>query len=160
MNDSLIVIVWLACGLIGLLLGMSKNRAGLGLAFGLVFGIIGWIIVGLSRPREDGEPDGLRGVFLVMLLLTAGGVILFGQHMRSTREADRAREEHARAVVLARQDAAEAAQDQAASAPPVITQSKPAAPVYTGRNPAPLATPRRLTAEEQNAEIARKYGTR
>ncbi|MGB8168891.1 MAG: hypothetical protein WCF18_15445 [Chthoniobacteraceae bacterium] len=36
---------------------------------------------------------------------------------------------------------------------------RPNAPTYSGTNPAPIVVPRKPSAAEQNAEIARRYGT-
>jgi uncharacterized membrane protein YeaQ/YmgE (transglycosylase-associated protein family) len=49
----MLVVIWLLCGIIGLMIGEKKNRAGQGLALGILLGLIGVIIISVLEPRKE-----------------------------------------------------------------------------------------------------------
>lgn len=155
-DTAIWLVAWAVFGLVGLFLGMPKNRAGLGLAFGFLFGPIGWIIIGCSKPHEEGEPDGLMPVLLLLIVLVVGGGFLVGRELESRRrEDDRRRQIAEQNQAAQRRQAEEVRAQQIEAAAP-----KKAAAYVPFMTPAPIVVPRKPTVAEENAEIARKYGTR
>ncbi len=67
----------LICGLIGLLLGQSKNRQVEGLFLGLLLGVIGLIIVVCLSPKEEGaESFSLFRVVMTLAVIGLGGYLV------------------------------------------------------------------------------------
>lgn len=49
----MVLVIWLLCGIIGLLIGQNKGRPIQGLALGFLLGIFGVIIIAVMGPAED-----------------------------------------------------------------------------------------------------------
>jgi hypothetical protein len=48
---GLIIVLWLACGVGGYFIGKTKDRAGQGVALGLILGVLGLIIISLMKEK-------------------------------------------------------------------------------------------------------------
>lgn len=132
--ESILITIWLLCGLFGALMGESKNRKLDGLLLGLILGIFGLIILVFLPEKEHGKSSfSLDGVIVIAAVI--GGIAALFFYMRK--------------------DAVPAPAAEATVAPitvaPIAATSIPRPPTTPSATPDPRAVA---------AEIARKYAPR
>lgn len=159
------LVLGLFSGFIGALIGATKNRKGLGLCLGIIFGPLGWLFVLFA---QDGDRDEgfatMFGAFAMAAMVNAciASVLWFGVFrplvQRSAAIAAEQRAEQQKAHEKRMEELERELNPPEPPEPVPVVDPRPTAPIYTGQNPAPIPVPRRLTPAEQNAEIARKYG--
>ena len=83
---DIFLVVWLVCGLLGALLGQSKNRKIEGLLLGFFLGILGLIILVFLPPREEGTSFNCLGFAVaIIVIVSIGGVAAYFLIERSVR---------------------------------------------------------------------------
>ena len=72
----IILVLWIVVGIVSYKVGEAKGRGGLGLALGLVFGVLGLIVVAILPPADtfayayDGDGPAIRERDPVMAAIT------------------------------------------------------------------------------------------